>query len=47
MALMFDSDLEWCAGKGDRRIGVAVDSTRARSTSERALEMKLYNLAFG
>lgn len=43
MALIFDSDLECCAGKGDRRTGVTVDSTRARSTSERALEMKLVN----
>ena len=43
MALMFDSDLEWCAINGDRCVDVAVDSTRARSISERALEMKLVN----
>lgn len=47
MAHIFELGLEWCAGNGDRCGGVAVDSTRARSTSERALEMKLVNCAFG
>ena len=43
MAFIFDRGLEWCAGNGDRFGGVAVDSTRARSISERALEMKVDN----
>ena len=41
MAHIFELGLEWYAGKGDSCGGVAVDSTRARSTSERALVMKL------
>ena len=41
MALFFDRGLELRAGNGDRFGGVTVDSTRARSTSERALEMQL------
>lgn len=43
MALIVDRGLVWCAGNGDRCGGVAADSTRARSISERALEMKLFN----
>lgn len=43
MAHIFELGLEWCAINGDRCGGVAVDSTRARSTSEHALEMKLVN----
>ncbi len=43
MALIVDRGLVWCAGNGDRCVGVAVDSTRARSTSERALVMKVDN----
>ena len=43
MAHIFDRYLEWCALNGERCGGVAVDSTRARSISERALEMKLVN----
>ncbi len=43
MALIVDRGLVWCAGNGDRCVGVAVDSTRARSISERALEMKIVN----
>ncbi|MGN9071403.1 hypothetical protein [Anaerobiospirillum succiniciproducens] len=43
MALIVDRLLDWCAGNGDRCGGVAVDSTRARSISARALEMNLVN----
>ena len=43
MAFIFDRGYEWCAINGDRCGGVAIDSTRARSTSERAREMKVYN----
>lgn len=43
MALIVDRLLERCSGNGDRCGGVAVDSTRARSISERALGMKLVN----
>ena len=43
MALFFDRGLELRAGNGDRCVDVAVDSTRARSISERALEMKVDN----
>ena len=43
MAVIVDRGLVWCAGNGDRFGGVTVDSTRARSISERALEMKVDN----